>query len=111
MLAVVALVLAATHKELVLPAFDPEAARAAGYRVGAIDLLVNVLIVLVDHDVFRVVPLAERATKLVYDTRGIWPVALTTPIRPDFQPWMMGASSRMMPRTRRGRCPVASRLR
>ena len=27
---------------------------------------------LVDHDVFRVVPLAERATKLVYDTRGIW---------------------------------------
>ena len=27
----------------------------------------------VDHDVFRVVPLAERAGKLVYDTRGIWP--------------------------------------
>lgn len=33
----------------------------------------DVLIVLVDHDVFRVVPLAERATKQVYDTRGIWP--------------------------------------
>jgi UDP-N-acetyl-D-mannosaminuronic acid dehydrogenase len=33
----------------------------------------EILIVLVDHDVFRVVPLAERATKLVYDTRGIWP--------------------------------------
>ena len=33
----------------------------------------DVLIVLVDHDVFRVVPLAERADKLVYDTRGIWP--------------------------------------
>lgn len=33
----------------------------------------EVLIVLVDHDVFRVVPLAERADKLVYDTRGIWP--------------------------------------
>ncbi|AOR77178.1 UDP-N-acetyl-D-mannosamine dehydrogenase [Novosphingobium resinovorum] len=32
----------------------------------------EILIVLVDHDVFRVVPLAERATKLVYDTRGIW---------------------------------------
>ncbi|MFC6620201.1 UDP-N-acetyl-D-mannosamine dehydrogenase [Novosphingobium panipatense] len=32
-----------------------------------------ILIVLVDHDVFRVVPLAERADKLVYDTRGIWP--------------------------------------
>lgn len=33
----------------------------------------DLLIVLVDHDVFRVVPLAERASKLVYDTRGIWP--------------------------------------
>jgi UDP-N-acetyl-D-mannosaminuronic acid dehydrogenase len=33
----------------------------------------DILVVLVDHDVFRVVPLAERADKLVYDTRGIWP--------------------------------------
>ena len=33
----------------------------------------DILLVLVDHDVFRVVPLAERADKLVYDTRGIWP--------------------------------------
>ena len=33
----------------------------------------DILIVLVDHDVFRHVPLAERATKIVYDTRGIWP--------------------------------------
>lgn len=33
----------------------------------------DVLIVLVDHDVFRSVPLAERADKIVYDTRGIWP--------------------------------------
>ena len=33
----------------------------------------DILIVLVDHDIFRVVPLAERADKLVYDTRGIWP--------------------------------------
>ena len=32
-----------------------------------------VMIVLVDHDVFRSVPLDERAGKLVYDTRGIWP--------------------------------------
>ena len=31
------------------------------------------LIVLVDHDLFRSVPLAERAGKAVYDTRGIWP--------------------------------------
>ena len=33
----------------------------------------DIFIVLVDHDIFRVVPLAERADKLVYDTRGIWP--------------------------------------
>ncbi|MDB5723297.1 MAG: UDP-N-acetyl-D-mannosaminuronic acid dehydrogenase [Novosphingobium sp.] len=33
----------------------------------------DLLIVLVDHDVFRAVPLAERAEKVVYDTRGIWP--------------------------------------
>jgi UDP-N-acetyl-D-mannosaminuronic acid dehydrogenase len=33
----------------------------------------DLLVVLVDHDVFRVVPLAERADKIVYDTRGIWP--------------------------------------
>lgn len=32
-----------------------------------------VLIVLVDHDVFKSVPLDERADKHVYDTRGIWP--------------------------------------
>ncbi len=32
----------------------------------------GVLIVLVDHDAFKAVPLAERATKAVYDTRGIW---------------------------------------
>lgn len=33
----------------------------------------GVLIVLVDHDIFRVVPLAERNGAAVYDTRGIWP--------------------------------------
>ncbi len=32
----------------------------------------QILIVLVDHDQFKAVPLAERAGKLVYDTRGIW---------------------------------------
>jgi UDP-N-acetyl-D-mannosaminuronic acid dehydrogenase len=31
------------------------------------------LVVLVDHDVFKSVPLEERAAKLVYDTRCIWP--------------------------------------
>jgi UDP-N-acetyl-D-mannosaminuronic acid dehydrogenase len=33
----------------------------------------STFIVLVDHDLFRSVPLEERADKLVYDTRGIWP--------------------------------------
>lgn len=33
----------------------------------------DMLIVLVDHDLFRSVPVQERGTKIVYDTRGIWP--------------------------------------
>jgi UDP-N-acetyl-D-mannosaminuronic acid dehydrogenase len=32
----------------------------------------EILIVLVDHDLFRSIPLTERAEKIVYDTRGIW---------------------------------------
>ena len=32
----------------------------------------EILIVLVDHDLFRSIPLSERAGKIVYDTRGIW---------------------------------------
>jgi UDP-N-acetyl-D-mannosaminuronic acid dehydrogenase len=35
----------------------------------------GVLIVLVDHDVFRVVPAEERTGAAIYDTRGIWPDA------------------------------------
>ncbi|MER7006545.1 metal ABC transporter permease [Dactylosporangium sp. NPDC000555] len=40
----VALVLAAVHKELLYTAFDHHGARAAGYRTGAMDLLVLLLI-------------------------------------------------------------------
>ena len=32
-----------------------------------------VMVVLVDHELFKSVPLDERSDKLVYDTRGIWP--------------------------------------
>ena len=32
----------------------------------------GILIVLVDHDQFKAVPVAERAGHAVYDTRGIW---------------------------------------
>ena len=33
----------------------------------------DILIVLVDHDLFKSIPLSEREGKVVYDTRGIWP--------------------------------------
>jgi len=33
----------------------------------------GMLITLVDHDSFKAIPLAERARKIVYDVRGIWP--------------------------------------
>jgi manganese/iron transport system permease protein len=45
--AVAALTLAVLHKELVLRAFDPEAAAAMGYRAGVLDLVLNLLIALV----------------------------------------------------------------
>ncbi|MEH6661180.1 MAG: UDP binding domain-containing protein, partial [Parasphingorhabdus sp.] len=32
-----------------------------------------VMITLTDHDMFKSIPLDERASKVVYDTRGIWP--------------------------------------
>lgn len=54
----------------------PDALAASGARLIDIDTALEtcpIMIVLVDHDVFRSVPLAERADKLVYDTRGIWP--------------------------------------
>lgn len=54
----------------------PASIAQSGARLIDIDAALEscaILIVLVDHDVFRSVPLAERADKLVYDTRGIWP--------------------------------------
>lgn len=33
----------------------------------------GILIVLVDHDIFKAVPVEERSSAIVYDTRGIWP--------------------------------------
>src|ERR1700712_1592635 len=44
---VVLAVLFAVHKELILRAFDPAAAAAAGYRLVWLDLLMNILLVLV----------------------------------------------------------------
>ncbi|HEV8423570.1 MAG TPA: metal ABC transporter permease [Actinomycetes bacterium] len=45
--AVVVIALVALRKELVLRAFDPEGAAAMGYRTGALDLALNLLIALV----------------------------------------------------------------
>ena len=47
-----------------------------GARLIDVDTAIDtcpVMIVLVDHDVFRSIPVAERADKTVLDTRGIWP--------------------------------------
>ncbi len=45
----------------------------------------DLFIVLVDHDVFKSIPLAERASKTVYDTRGIWPDQPAKPERANGQ--------------------------
>jgi UDP-N-acetyl-D-mannosaminuronic acid dehydrogenase len=42
-----------------------------------------IMVVLVDHDVFKSVPLDERANKIVYDTRGIWPDQPRAASRPE----------------------------
>ncbi len=54
----------------------PPELKGTGARLSDIDTAIeecDVMIVLVDHDLFKSVPLAERADKQVYDTRGIWP--------------------------------------
>ncbi len=53
----------------------PEAFDGTGATLTDIDAALQgcaIMIVLVDHDIFRSIPLDERAGKLVYDTRGIW---------------------------------------
>ncbi|SEJ16479.1 UDP-N-acetyl-D-mannosaminuronic acid dehydrogenase [Sphingomonas sp. OV641] len=54
----------------------PAALATTGATLIDIDTAIErcpVMIVLVDHDVFRSVPLEERDGKQVLDTRGIWP--------------------------------------
>ncbi|WP_033922079.1 UDP-N-acetyl-D-mannosamine dehydrogenase [Sphingomonas sp. 37zxx] len=60
----------------------PAAFDGTGARLIDIDTAIEqcpIFIVLVDHDVFKSVPLEERAAKRVYDTRGIWPDQPTAP--------------------------------
>jgi len=64
--------------QIVEPYADALPAAFAGTGATLVDLddaleRAGVMIALVDHDLFRSVPLAERAHKHVYDTRGIWP--------------------------------------
>ncbi len=42
----------------------------------------GVLVVLVDHDVFKAVPIEERVGAAVYDTRGVWPDTAPDRARP-----------------------------
>ena len=54
----------------------PKAFDGTGAQLIDVDTAIDrddILIVLVDHDLFRSIPLDERSAKLVYDTRGIWP--------------------------------------
>jgi len=66
----------------------PPALANTGARLIDIDTALDecaAMIVLVDHDVFRAVPVAERETKTILDTRGIWtdqPRAAASPTRP-----------------------------
>ncbi|NJM51745.1 MAG: UDP-N-acetyl-D-mannosamine dehydrogenase [Sphingomonadales bacterium] len=39
----------------------------------------EIFVALVDHDIFKSIPLAERSNKIVYDTRGIWPDQIRNP--------------------------------
>ncbi len=53
----------------------PREFEGTGARLETLDAALascDVLILLVDHDLFRSVPLAERAGKAIYDTRGLW---------------------------------------
>ena len=53
----------------------PPALAATGAQLIDIDTALGrceVMVVLVDHDLFKSIPADERAGKIVYDTRGIW---------------------------------------
>ena len=63
--------------KLVEPYASAPPADFAGTSAELLDLEValercDVFIVLVDHDIFKSVPLDERTGKTIYDTRGIW---------------------------------------
>ncbi len=58
------------HTETLPAAFDGTGATLTDIDSALLDC--DVMIVLVDHDIFKSVPPEEREGKIVYDTRGIW---------------------------------------
>ncbi len=53
----------------------PKAIAATSARLISLEAALDcadILILLVDHDEFKAVPLSARASKTVYDTRGVW---------------------------------------
>lgn len=58
------------HLDRLPPVFDDSRATLVDIDGALIEC--GVMIVLVDHDIFRSVPADERTSKIVYDTRGIW---------------------------------------
>jgi UDP-N-acetyl-D-mannosaminuronic acid dehydrogenase len=58
------------HTETLPKAFDGTGATLTDIDSALMEC--DVMIVLVDHDIFKSVPPEEREGKIVYDTRGIW---------------------------------------
>jgi UDP-N-acetyl-D-mannosaminuronic acid dehydrogenase len=58
------------HTETLPAAFDGTGATLTDIDSALMDC--DVMIVLVDHDIFKSVPPEERESKIIYDTRGIW---------------------------------------
>ncbi|NII60147.1 UDP-N-acetyl-D-mannosamine dehydrogenase [Sphingomonas aerolata] len=66
------------------PAFD-----GTGATLIDVDTAIEtcpIMVVLVDHDVFRSIPIEERSEKTVLDTRGIWPDQPRSPAQPATRP-------------------------
>jgi UDP-N-acetyl-D-mannosaminuronic acid dehydrogenase len=58
------------HTETLPKAFDGTGATLTDIDSALLDC--DIMVVLVDHDIFKSVPPEEREGKIVYDTRGIW---------------------------------------
>ena len=64
------IVIVEPYTEALPSAFDGTGATLTDIDSALLDC--NMMIVLVDHDIFKSVPPEERAGKVIYDTRGIW---------------------------------------